>query len=76
MERRHLRGARALLVVSDPTHRTDDGNYRMFALDPDAENEGIPVLRLRRDEMKPLIDAWGLDAIATEIDRDLVVRAP
>jgi Peptidase family M28/PA domain len=68
-------GARALLVVSDPTHRADDGNYRMFVQDPDAENVGLPVLRLRRDEMKPLIDAWALDAIAREIDRDLVPRS-
>ena len=68
-------GARALLVVSDPTHRVDDADYRLFAFDPDAENVGLPVLRLRRDEMKPLLDAWGLDSVAREIDRDLVPRS-
>jgi peptidase M28-like protein len=68
-------GARALLVVSDPTHRVDDADYRLFALDPEAENVGLPVLRLRRDEMKPLLDAWGLEAVAREIDRDLVPRS-
>ena len=35
-------GARALLVVSDPSHRVDEANYRMFAFDPDAENVGFP----------------------------------
>ena len=69
------RGARALLVVSDPSHRVDEANYQMFALDPDAENVGLPVLRLRREEMKPFLDAWGLEAIAREIDRDLVPRS-
>jgi hypothetical protein len=69
------RGARALLVVADPTHAIDDGNYWMFGRDPDAENVGLPVLRLRRDEMKPLLDAWGLDAVAREIDRDLAPRS-
>jgi hypothetical protein len=69
------RGARALLVVSDPVHRTDEANYELFALDPDAENVGIPVLRLRRTEMQPLLDAWGLEAIARQIDEDLVPRS-
>ena len=69
------RGARALLVVGDPSHQTDEANYGLFAADPDAENHGIPVLRLSRDEMKPLIDAWGLDNIARLIDRDLQPRS-
>ena len=68
-------GARALLVVSDPTHRVDEANYRMFSFEPEADNAGLPVLRMRRDELKPLLDAWGLDAIAREIDRDLVPRS-
>ena len=68
-------GARVLLVVSDPTHNVDEANYRMFAVDTQAENVGIPVLRVRRDEMKPLLDAWGLEAIAREIDRDLMPRS-
>jgi hypothetical protein len=68
-------GARALLVVSDPTHRTDEGSYTTFPFDPDAENVGIPVLRLRRAEMRPLLDAWGLEALARDIDRDLMPRS-
>ena len=68
-------GARALLVVSDPTHRVDDTNYQMFTLDPDAENVGIPVLRVRRDDLRPLLDAWGLEALAKDIDRNLIPRS-
>ena len=33
------------------------------------------MLRVRRDEMQPLLDAWGLDAIARQIDRDLEPRS-
>lgn len=68
------RGARILLVVSDPSHQVDEANYRLFELDPEAENHGIPVLRIRRDEMQPLIAAWKLDDVAELIDRDLVPR--
>jgi hypothetical protein len=69
------RGAKALLVVSDPSHQVDEAPYRLFAGDPDAENHGIPVLRIRRDELRPLIEAWGLDAIAAAIDKDLEPRS-
>ena len=69
------RGARALLVVSDPAHRTDEGQYSLFKADPDAENHGIPVLRIRREQMRPLIAAWNLDAAARMIDADLVPRS-
>jgi hypothetical protein len=69
------RGARALLVVSDPAHDVDEARYGIFSADPDAEDHGIPVLRVRRDEMQPFIDAWGLDAVARLIDRDLQPRS-
>jgi hypothetical protein len=68
-------GARALIVVSDPTHRVDEANYRVFPIDPEADNVGLPVLRVRRDDMKLLLDAWALEEIAREIDRDLVPRS-
>lgn len=68
-------GARALLVVSDPSHQTDEAQYSLFKADPDAESQPIPVLRIRRDEMQPLINAWGLDAVAAQIDRDLMPRS-
>jgi hypothetical protein len=69
------RGAVALLVVSDPTHRADEGQYSLFKADPDAEGTAIPVLRIRREEMMPLIAAWRLDAAARMIDSDLVPRS-
>jgi hypothetical protein len=69
------KGAKVLLVVGDPTHRADEANYKLFADDPDATDEGIPVLRIRRDEMRPLINAWGLDGVARLIDKDLVPRS-
>jgi hypothetical protein len=69
------RGARALLVVSDPSHRVDEANYKVFAVESDAEDHQIPVLRLRRDEMAPLLKAWDLESRAAMIDRDLVPRS-
>jgi hypothetical protein len=69
------KGARVLLAVSDPTHRNDEGQYSLFKSDPDADDQGIPVLRLRRAEMQPLLDAWRLDATARLIDADLIPRS-
>ena len=69
------RGAVALLVVSDPSHPTDEANYRAFLADADSDDHGIPVLRVRRSEMAPIIDELGLDALAAMIDRDLVPRS-
>jgi len=68
-------GARALFVVADPSHDTDDAEYQVFAIAPSAEEEGIPVIRVRRDQMKALIDKWGLEDAARAIDRDLVPRS-
>ena len=69
------RGARLLIVVSDPTHANDQANYGLFAVDPDAEEHGIPVLRVRRADVAPLLQAWQLDATAAAIDRDLRPRS-
>lgn len=69
------RGAKMLLVVGDPSHRTDDAPYALFGSDPDAEDHVIPVLRIRRTEAQPFIDAWQLDAAARQIDGDLVPRS-
>ena len=71
----HSRGARALLVVSDPTHRVDQAHYRLFSIESDAEDRQIPVLRIRREDMSPLLKAWGLDGVAAQIDRDLIPRS-
>jgi hypothetical protein len=70
-----LRGARLLLVVGDSSHAVDQGLYRAFEIVPDADEAGLPVLRVRRSEMQPLLDAWGLDAAATQINRDLRPRS-
>jgi hypothetical protein len=69
------KGAKILLVVSDPSHQVDDAPYSLFGSDPDAEDHGIPVLRIRRTEALPLIAAWQLDAIARQIDGDLIPRS-
>ena len=69
------KGAKVLLVVSDPTHKVDDAPYGLFGSDPDAEDLSIPVLRIRRVDAQPLIDAWQLDAVARQIDGDLMPRS-
>ena len=69
------KGARLLLVISDPSHRTDDAPYGLFNGDPDAEDESIPVLRIRRAEAQPFIDAWRLDAAARMIDASLAPQS-
>ncbi len=69
------KGARAVFAVSDPSHRNDEGQYSLFTSDPDADDQGIPVLRVRRSEIQPLLDAFRLDAAARLIDMDLVPRS-
>ena len=69
------KGARILIAVSDPTHRNDEGQFTLFKNDPDAEDQGIPVLRVKRSEIQPLLDAFRLDAAARQIDMDLVPRS-
>ena len=67
MTARH-KGAKLLLIVSDPTHERDEAPFAGFARDPQAEDYGIPVLRVHRSRIAPLLEAWGLDATAKEID--------
>jgi hypothetical protein len=68
-------GAVALVIVGDPTHEKDPATMTGFLKDPQAENFGIPVLRVDRARAQPLLDAWGLDALAKEIDTDLQPRS-
>jgi Zn-dependent M28 family amino/carboxypeptidase len=70
-----MRGARALIVIGDPTHLIDQADYGLFGKDPDAEEKPIPVLRLRRKEAQPLLDQYQLDGLARLIDTDLVPRS-
>ena len=67
MTARH-KGAKLLLIVSDPTHERDEAPFAGFVRDPQAEDYGIPVLRVHRSRIAPLLEAWGLDAVAKEID--------
>ena len=69
------RGARLLIVVGDPTHMRDQGLYHSFEVSPDADEAGLPILRVRRDDIQPLLDKWSLDALARQIDRDLRPRS-
>jgi hypothetical protein len=73
LARRH--GARVLIVVGDPAHDVDEAHYGIFDGDPDAEDLPIPVLRVRRTEAQPIVDAFGLDAVARQIDGDLMPRS-
>jgi hypothetical protein len=70
-----MRGARALIVIGDPSHLIDQADYSLFGKDPDAEDKPIPVLRLRRKEAQPLLDQYQLDGLARLIDADLVPRS-
>src|SRR6185436_19926554 len=70
-----MRGARALIVVGDPTHLIDQADYSLFEKDPDAEDKPIPVLRLRRKEAQPLLDHFQIDQLARSIDNDLAPRS-
>jgi Zn-dependent M28 family amino/carboxypeptidase len=63
------------LVISDPSHRTDEADYRTFLIEADVEDQSIPVLRVRRDEMAPVLTEFELDGLATMIDRDLIPRS-
>jgi hypothetical protein len=74
-ETAHNRGARLLIVVGDPTHQADQGLYSQFSVMPDAEEAGMPVLRVRRSEVQPLLDDFALDAAALQIDKDLRPRS-
>ena len=69
------RGARLLIVIGDPSHPVDDADYTMFSHDADAQDTAIPVLRVRRTEMGPLLEAFGLDRLARDIDTDLRPRS-
>jgi len=69
------RGARALIVIGDPSHQLDQADYTLFSKDPDAEDRPIPVLRVRRREIQTLVDQYQLDGLARQIDADLAPRS-
>ena len=69
------RGARMLIAVSDPTHDHDTGTYESFNKDPQAEDYGIPVLRIKRSRIEPFLRTWNLDSLAKEIDATLIPKS-
>ena len=71
----HSRGARILMVVSDPSHQVDQADYDGFLAAPDTDDRGIPVLRVRRAEVEALLKGWELDRTAAMIERDLLPRS-
>jgi len=62
------RGATLVIAVSDPSHDRDEAPFQGFARDSQAEDYGIPFLRVQRDQIAPLLREWKLDAAAKEID--------
>jgi hypothetical protein len=64
------RGARALLVVEDPSHAVDRAMRASWWNDPQAEEMAIPVLRVSRDAARRIAPI-DLDDAARRIDRSL-----
>lgn len=69
------RGARALLVVGDPSHERDQADYRAFLIESDAEDHAIPVLRVRKHDVAALLAEHKLEEAAALIDGDLMPRS-
>ncbi len=69
------KGAKVLVVVQDPSHDRDEAGYASWAKDPQAEELGIPVLRVERAAALGALGRFDLDALARAIDTDLVPRS-
>ena len=54
-------GAALLLVVEDPSHGPESTKYDRFVGSPQAEDLGIPVLRVRRDVVTDTLPALDLE---------------
>ena len=68
-------GARALLIIEDPVH-ADQTNFSDWLRDPQAEEYGIPVLRLSRARAQQVVGSQvELSKIASDIDADLMPRS-
>ena len=68
-------GARALLVVDDP-HHPDQTNFSEWLRDPQAEEYGIPVLRMSRARAQQIAGSLvDLAKVSTDIDADLKPRS-
>jgi Peptidase family M28/PDZ domain/PA domain len=68
-------GARALLIVEDPAH-ADQISFANWLRDPEAEEYGLPVLRLSRERAQRIIgSAVDLEEVSRDIDADLHPRS-
>ena len=68
-------GVRAILVVEDLPH-ADPTGFATWLRDPEAEEYGLPVLRLSRGRAQQIIGpAANLEQIARDIDADLQPRS-
>jgi hypothetical protein len=70
------RGARLVLLVIDPSHDADRGNFAGWLRDPQADDYGIAVLRVERTHLQQALGgAIDLAAMARAIDGDLKPRS-
>jgi hypothetical protein len=69
-------GARLVLLVEDMAHPTDQANYAGFLQDPQADEYGIPAVRVARDRVsRAVAGVLDLSQVARDIDRDLKPRS-
>jgi hypothetical protein len=69
-------GVKAVLLVVDPAHGSDEGGYEAWLRDPQAEDYGLSVFRIERDTLeRALGEKLDLDAVAKSIDSDLRPRS-
>jgi hypothetical protein len=69
-------GARLLLLVIDPSHESDAGNFAGWLKDPQADDFGISVMRVERGALEQaLAGVIDLEAVAKDIDRDVRPRS-
>jgi hypothetical protein len=69
------RGAKLLLIVGDPSHEDDLVGLKRWNHDAQAEQLGISVLRLSKDEIASPIAGLDLPSVARAIDSDLEPRS-
>lgn len=68
--------ARLVLIVEDQAHETDGANYKGFLQDPQADEYGVPVVRVARDQVNAVLSGvLDLKKVASEIDADMKPRS-
>jgi hypothetical protein len=70
------RGAKAILVVDDPNHRPAVDGFRRWIREPQAEEYGLPVFYISRDQVQRALGTrLNLDAVSDQIDGDLAPKS-